>query len=170
MNSRLQNRGILNFCVEPLLDKAFKQCVAAGYSFATFGPIHPYILRRSGLYFRAALLLQDAGLTLRQCCLLWNWHATSIPLSASDEQEYYALTTAQKNAFFKTLDRIKVFSGITLDQNIIDYLLGAFSLFPQLQNIPPDYWLSPLNWEPQTLPKRLQLLKSNSSNYKGRRF
>lgn len=65
---------------------------------------------------------------------------------------------------------IKVFSGITLDQNIIDYLLGAFSLFPQLENIQPDYWLSPLNWEPQTLPKRLQLLKASSSNYKGRRF
>ena len=52
----------------------------------------------------------------------------------------------------------------------IDYLLGAFSLFPQLQNIQPDYWLCPINWEPQTLPKRLHLLKSNQTNQSSRRF
>lgn len=133
-------------------------------------PTHPYMLRRSGLYFRSALLLQNTGLSLSQCCLLWNASATNTPLSAADQEKYYAISSAQTNAFFKTLDQIKVFSGITLDQNTIDYLLGAFSLFPQLQNIQRDYWLSPLNWELQTLPKRLQLLKSTSSNYKGRRF
>ncbi len=34
--------------------------------------LHPYMLRRSGLYYRAALLLQTAQLSLRECCLLWN--------------------------------------------------------------------------------------------------
>ena len=133
-------------------------------------PIHPYVLRRSGLYFRSALLLQSTGLSLSQCCLLWNASATNTPLSPADQEKYYAISSAQKNAFFKTLDQIKVFSGITLYQNTIDYVLGAFSLFPQLQNIQPDYWLSPSNWEPETLPKRLQLLKSNSSSHKSRRF
>ena len=133
-------------------------------------PTHPYMLRRSGLYYRSALLLQGLGLSLSQCCLLWNWHSTKTPLSAQDEQKYYAISAAQKKAFFKTLDQIKVFSGITLEQNVIDYLLGAFSLFPQLQDIPQDYWLSPINWQPQTLPKRLQVLKSNSSTYRSRRF
>jgi integrase len=35
-------------------------------------PVHPYMLRRSGLYYRAALLLQGANLSLHECCLLWN--------------------------------------------------------------------------------------------------
>ena len=131
---------------------------------------HPYMLRRSGLYYRSALLLQATALSLSQCCLLWNWHATNTPLSAQNEQKYYSISSAQKSAFFQTLDQIKVFSGITLYQNTIDYLLGAFSLEPQLQDIPQDYWLSPINWQPQTLPKRLQLLKSRNSNEKSRRF
>jgi type 1 fimbriae regulatory protein FimB len=91
-------------------------------------------------------------------------------LSAADQEKYYAISSAQKNAFFTTLEQIRVFTGITLYQNTIDYLLGAFSLFPQLQNIPRDYWLSPINWEPQTLPKRLQLLKSKRTNQSSRRF
>jgi type 1 fimbriae regulatory protein FimB len=33
-------------------------------------PVHPYMLRRSGLYYRAALLLQTANLSLHECCLL----------------------------------------------------------------------------------------------------
>ncbi len=33
-------------------------------------PTHPYMLRRAGLYFRAALLLQTADLSLYECCLL----------------------------------------------------------------------------------------------------
>ena len=33
-------------------------------------PVHPYMLRRSGLYYRAAILVADAGLSLGQCCLI----------------------------------------------------------------------------------------------------
>ena len=40
-------------------------------------PVHPYMLRRSGLYYRATLLLQSANLSLHECCLLWNYYATS---------------------------------------------------------------------------------------------
>ncbi len=133
-------------------------------------PTHPYMLRRSGLYYRSALLLFATGLSLSQCCLLWNADATNTHESAADQEKYYTISSAQKNAFFTTLEQIRVFTGITLYQNTVDYLLGAFALEPQLQNIPHDYWLSPLNWEPQTLPKRLQLLKSNSSNYRSKRF
>ena len=131
---------------------------------------HPYMLRRSGLYYRSALLLQATGLSLSQCCLLWNWHATNTPCSATDQEKYYSISSTQKSAFFQTLDQIKVFSGITLYQNTIDYLLGAFSLLAQLRDIPQDYWLSPINWELQTLPKRLQVLKSRNSNYKSKCF
>lgn len=109
-------------------------------------PVHPYMLRRTGLYYRAALLVQPLGLSLRQCCLLWNWHATSIPISASAEQEYLALPQKQESAFLTALERLKAFTGIAVYQNVIDYLLGAFLLFPRLQGIPQDYWLAPSNW------------------------
>lgn len=41
---------------------------------------------------------------------------------------------------------MKAFTGIKLYENVIDYLLGGFLLFPNLQGIPRDYWLSPSNW------------------------
>jgi type 1 fimbriae regulatory protein FimB len=128
-------------------------------------PVHPYMLRRSGLYYRAALLLQPLGLSLRSCCLLWNWHETRSALSAAQEQEYYAIERKTEEAFLLALERIKAFSGITIQFNVIDYLLGAFMLFPGLKGIPSNYWLAPVNWhEPtvkQTLPKRLGAIKSN---------
>lgn len=117
-------------------------------------PVHPYMLRRSGLFYRAALLLQPSGLTLRQCCLLWNCHVSNSRFLTQDEQEYYAITPKQKSAFFKALEQLKTFSGITLDENVIDYLLGAFLLFPGLKEIPHDYWLAPSAWHLQTLPKK----------------
>jgi len=109
-------------------------------------PVHPYMLRRSGLYYRAALLLASTSLSLRQCCLLWNWHGTNIHFSAEEEQEYYAISSVQKSAFLTALERMKAFTGIKLYENVIDYLLGAFLLFPNLQGIPHNYWLSPSNW------------------------
>lgn len=133
-------------------------------------PTHPYMLRRSGLYFRSALLLHGVGLSLRQCCLLWNYHLANQHLSVQDEQDYWSITSHQRNAFFTILEQIRVFTGITVYQNTVDYLLGAFTLFPQLQNIPHDYWLSPINWEFQTLPKRLQVLKSKQTNQSNRCF
>lgn len=128
------------------------------------------MLRRSGLYYRAALLLQPLGLSLRQCCLLWNWHHTSIPLSAAEKQEYCGIERKSEEGFLVALERMKAFAGITTIQNVIDYLLGAFLLFPCLKGISHDYWLCPINWEPQTLPKRLKPLKSKSSTYRSRRF
>ena len=109
-------------------------------------PVHPYMLRRTGLYYRAALLLQPLGLSLRQCCLLWNVYKTSTDLSPQEEIEYYAINRRQEEAFLFALEKIKVFTGITAYDNLIDYLLGAFLLFPQLQEIPQNYWLSPPHW------------------------
>ncbi len=109
--------------------------------------VHPYMLRRSGLYYRAALLLKPLGLSLRECCLLWNWHQTNIPFSAEAEQEYRAMKPQQKTAFLAALERMRGFSGITTKENTIDYLLGAFLLFPHLQGIPNDFWLTPPGWE-----------------------
>ncbi len=111
-------------------------------------PVHPYMLRRTGLYYRAALLLQPLGLSLRQCCLLWNLYLTSTALSPQEEIEYHAIERKQEEAFLFTLEKIKAFTGITAYDNLIDYLLGAFLLFPRLQGIPPNYWLAPLHWLP----------------------
>lgn len=127
--------------------------------------VHPYMLRRSGLFYRAALLLESAGLSLRQCCLLWNWHVSNSPFRIQDEQDYYAITSNQKSAFFKALEQLKAFSGITLDENVIDYLLGAFLLFPGLKEIPHDYWLNPSAWHLQTLPKKPGAVESNHRHY-----
>ena len=134
--------------------------------------VHPYMLRRSGLYYRAALLLQPLGLSLRQCCLLWNWHKTST-YSAQQEQEYYGIERKTEEAFLIALEQIKAFSGITIEFNVIDYLLGAFMLFPGLKEFPQNYWLAPPNWQKkfeQTLPKRLAAIKSNHKHYRSNRF
>ena len=106
------------------------------------------MLRRTGLYYRAALLLEPLGLSLSQCCLLWNVYKTSASLSAQEEIEYHAINRKQEEGFLFTLERIKAFSGITAYDNLVDYLLGAFLLFPRLQGIPPNYWLAPLHWLP----------------------
>jgi len=116
--------------------------------------VHPYMLRRSGLYYRAALLLQPLGLSLRSCCLLWNWYNTNIPFSAQQEQEYGAIGRKQEEAFLIALQRMKAFTGIRVEQNVVDYLLGAFLLFPHLMGIPQDYWLAPTSWHEQTLLKK----------------
>lgn len=86
-------------------------------------PVHPYMLRRSGLYFRAALLLQPLNLSLRQCCLLWNWHTNNISRFSKAAVEYRAIEPEQKSAFLKALEIIKAFSGIRFPENVIDYLL-----------------------------------------------
>ena len=129
-------------------------------------PVHPYMLRRSGLYYRAAILVASAGLSLGQCCLLWNWHTTNVQGTMQVQQKYFSITPAQTNAFWKALEQIRAFTGIKLFENVIDYLLGAFALEHNLQDIPDDYWLAPVNWKPPTLPKRLQVLKSRKSNYR----
>ncbi|MCG6138498.1 MAG: tyrosine-type recombinase/integrase [Nostoc sp. LLA-1] len=125
---------------------------------------HPYMLRRSGLYYRAALLLQPLGLSLGQCCLLWNWQQTNSTFSAHEQQQYYAIKRKTEEKFWLALEKIKAFSGITADFNVIDYLLGAFMLFPGLAKIPSNYWLAPAKWHQvtfkQTLPKRLRAIKS----------
>lgn len=109
-------------------------------------PAHPYMLRRTGLYYRAALLLQPLGLSLRQCCLLWNWNATTVDFTSKEEEEYRAIDRTTIAGFKAALEKVKAFSGIAVYQNVIDYLLGAFLLFPRLQGIPQNYWLAPNNW------------------------
>jgi type 1 fimbriae regulatory protein FimB len=109
-------------------------------------PVHPYMLRRTGLYYRAALLLQPIGLSLRQCCLLWNWHGTKVGFSQEEEQELSAISQLQAENFLAALKQLKEFTGIGGYENVIDYLLGAYSLFPRLQGIPQDYWYAPPRW------------------------
>lgn len=104
------------------------------------------MLRRTGLYYRAALLLQPLGLTLRQCCLLWNWNGTTVEFSPQEEDDYRAIDRTTIAAFKAALEKLKAFAGIAVYQNVIDYLLGTFLLFPRLQDIPQDYWLAPNNW------------------------
>ncbi|WNN92150.1 tyrosine-type recombinase/integrase [Gloeocapsopsis dulcis] len=109
-------------------------------------PVHPYMLRRTGLYYRAALLLASTRISLRQCCLLWNWYRANVAFSVKEKQEYLAISSMQKSAFLIALERMKAFTGIKLYENVIDYLLGAFLLFPRLEAVPHDYWLAPVQW------------------------
>jgi type 1 fimbriae regulatory protein FimB len=109
-------------------------------------PIHPYMLRTTGLYYRAALLLQPTSLSLRQCCLLWNWHGTKVALTPEQEGEYNEIAKFQEDTFLAAIKRLQAFTGIGHYQNVIDYLLGAYALFPQLGGIPQDYWLAPIDW------------------------
>ncbi len=123
--------------------------VVAGLSI----PVHPYMLRRSGLYYRAALLLQSANLSLHECCLLWNYYATSSAMTASAQLEYQVINRKREETFLLAFEQIKAFSGISSDENIIDYLLGAYLLSPRLPKISDNYWLAPSNWYLRTLPK-----------------
>ena len=109
-------------------------------------PTHPYMLRRSGLSYRSALLLQKAGLSLRQSCLIWNWLANTTKFSSQESQEYLAISQLKDEAFLAALKQLKAFTGIQRYESLIDYLLGAYSLFPSLQSIPADYWLAPPGW------------------------
>lgn len=109
-------------------------------------PTHAYMLRRTGLYYRAALLLQPLSLSLRQCCWLWNWLGTTISFTAQEEEEYRAIDKAAESGFLAAGARIKAFTGIQVYENVINYLLGAFLLFPRLEGIPQNYWLAPRKW------------------------
>ena len=111
------------------------------------------MLRRSGLYYRAALLLQSANLSLHECCLLWNYYATSSAMPASGQLEYGAIERKREEAFLLAFEQIKAFAGISADENAIDYLLGSYLLKSRLPEISDDYWLAPRNWRLKTLPK-----------------
>ena len=124
-------------------------------------PVHPYMLRRSGLYYRAALLLQSANLSLHECCLLWNYYATSSAMPASAQKEYQAIERKREEVFLLAFEQIKAFSGISADENIIDYLLGAYLLSPRLPEIPDRYWLTPSHWRLKTLPKTSKSVRSS---------
>ncbi len=122
--------------------------VVAGLSI----PVHPYMLRRSGLYYRAALLLQTANLSLHECCLLWNYYATSV-MPTFAQLEYQAINRKREEAFLLAFEQLKAFAGISTGENAIDYLLGAYLLFPRLSEILDNYWLATPNWRLRTLPK-----------------
>ncbi len=75
-------------------------------------PVHPYMLRRSGLYYRAALLLQGANLSLHECCLLWNYYATSSAIPASAQIEYQAINRKREETFLLVLTKSKLLLGL----------------------------------------------------------
>ncbi len=77
-------------------------------------PVHPYMLRKSGLHYRAALLLQPLGLSLHQCCLIWNWHSQNISQFSYSAVEYRAIDPEKIEGFLAVLSQIKAFSGIQL--------------------------------------------------------
>ena len=126
-------------------------------------PVHPYMLRRSGLYYRAALLLQGANLSLPECCLLWNYYATSSAMPASTQIEYQAINRKREETFSLAFEQIKAFAGISSDENVIDYFLGAYLLFPRLEESFDNYWLAPSHWRLRTLPKTYKFVKSTYS-------
>ena len=119
-------------------------------------PIHPYMLRRSGLYYRAALLLQPLHLSLQQCCLLWNWHGTKVEFSQEQEREMIAMGVTTSSAFLAALKQLQSFTRIQSYDHLIDYLLGAFLLFPHQDRLPNDYWLAPAHWQSQLYQRDLE--------------
>ncbi|MDZ4877730.1 MAG: Tyrosine recombinase XerC [Chroococcidiopsis cubana SAG 39.79] len=127
-------------------------------------PIHPYMLRRSGLYYRAALLLQPLHLSLQQCCLLWNWHGTKVEFSRQQEREMMAIGVAKSEAFLAALKQLQSFTRIQSYDNLIDYLLGAFLLFPHLDSPIDDYWLAPVDRQPQLYRKDLVITPASSTS------
>jgi type 1 fimbriae regulatory protein FimB len=67
--------------------------------------------------------------------------------------EYRAIERKREETFLLAFEQIKAFSGISADENVIDYLLGAYLLFPRQPEIPDNYWLAPSHWRLKTLPK-----------------
>ncbi|PSB49470.1 integrase [Cyanosarcina cf. burmensis CCALA 770] len=130
-------------------------------------PIHPYMLRRSGLYYRAALLLQPLHLSLQQCCLLWNWYGTKVKFSKQQEREMRAIGEATSQAFLAVLTQMQSFTRIQSYDNLIDYLLGAFLLFPDRDRLTYDYWLAPKSWQSQLFRKHLLTTSSASASSAG---
>ncbi len=128
-------------------------------------PVHPYMLRRTGLYYRAALLLQTANLSLHECCLLWNYYATSFAMPAEAQLEYQAINRKREEVFLFAFEQIKAFAGIGSDENVIDYLLGAYLLFSRLSEISDNYWLAPPNWRLKTLPKTSRAASTQARFY-----
>ncbi len=128
-------------------------------------PVHPYMLRRTGLYYRAALLLQSANLSLHECCLLWNYYATSSAMPASAQNEYQAINRKREETFLLAFEQIKAFSGISSNENAIDYLLGSYLLKSRLPEISDNYWLAPQNWRLKTLPKTSRAASTQARFY-----
>jgi type 1 fimbriae regulatory protein FimB len=129
--------------------------------------IHPYMLRRSGLFYRAALLLQPLHLSLQQCCLLWNWHGTKVEFNEQQEREMMAMGVATSEAFLAALRQLQSFTRIQSYDNLIDYLLGAFLLFPSQDRLTYDYWLAPKSWQSQLFRKHLFTTSSASASSAG---
>jgi type 1 fimbriae regulatory protein FimB len=136
-----------------LSDRSLHHIIQQAGTVAGLPPIHPYMLRRSGLYYRAALLLQSANLSLHECCLLWNYYATSSAMPASAQKEYQAIERKREEAFLLAFEQVKAFAGISSDENAIDYLLGSYLLKSRLPEISDNYWLAPSHWHLRTLPK-----------------
>jgi type 1 fimbriae regulatory protein FimB len=131
----------------PLSDRSLRYVIQQAGTIAGIPfPIHPYMLRNSGLYYRSALLLEHTHLSLRQSCLLWNWHGTKVEFSPQMMQDYNAIGQEQEDAFLAAIKQLRAFSGIGFYENVVDYLLGAYLLFPKLKDIPSDYWLAPVGW------------------------
>ena len=80
-------------------------------------------------------------------------------MPASTQIEYQAINRKREETFLLALEQIKAFSGISADENAIDYLLGSYSLKSRLPEISDNYWLAPSNWRLKTLPKTSRTAK-----------
>ena len=76
-------------------------------------PTLPCTLRCAGLYFRAALLLQSTDLSLHECCLLWNYYATSSARLAFVQLKYGAIERKKEEAFLLAFEQIKAFVSVS---------------------------------------------------------
>ena len=86
-------------------------------------------------------------------------------LFTSAQLEYGSIKCKYEEAFLLAFEQLKAFAGSSTGENAIDYLLGAYSLFPRLQAIPEGYWLAPCNWRLKTLPKTSRAASTQARFY-----
>ena len=74
-----------------------------------------------------------------------------------------AIGVAKSEAFLAALKQLQSFIRIQSYDNLIDYLLGAFLLFPHLESLSSDYWLAPSRWQSQLYRKDLSTIPASST-------
>jgi len=121
--------------------------VLAGLEF----PIHPYMLRTSGILYRAALLLRKMpSVTFRQCYLTWLRYGTFTTLSVAEKREFSSIDPSVVEAVWTVVERIREFMGVNSYNHAAKYVLQVFAAYPSNEHLPVDFWLKPPDWPPKS--------------------
>ncbi|HEY9873843.1 MAG TPA: tyrosine-type recombinase/integrase [Candidatus Obscuribacterales bacterium] len=114
--------------------------ILAGLEF----PIHPYMLRTSGILYRAALLLRKMpSVTFRQCHLTWLRYGTFTSLTVAEKREFSAIDPSVVEAIWALIEQVREFIGVNSYNHAAKYVLQAFAAYPDEEHLPEDFWLRP---------------------------